>query len=53
MVAFVAPFPDSVVRGAVGPGDVVHQVLEEIHLITALHHRAAALGQLRQLQQKQ
>ena len=53
MVAFVAPFPDPVVGSAVGPGDVVHQVLKEIHFVTALHHRASALGQLRQLQQKQ
>ena len=44
MVSFVAPFPDPVVRGAVGPRDVVHQVLEKIHLITALHHGAAAFG---------
>ena len=31
----------------------MHQVLKEIHFVTALHHRASALGQLRQLQQKQ
>ena len=53
VVAFVAPFPDAVIRGSIRPGDVVHEVLNEIHLIPALDHGAATAGELSQLEQKQ
>lgn len=50
MVALVAPFPDAVVGGPVGPSDVEDQVLDEIRFITAVDHGAAAPRQLSQLQ---
>ena len=53
VVALVTPFPDAVIADAIGPGDVVHEVLDEIRLIAAAHHRQSGSGELGQLQQKQ
>ena len=53
VVAFVAPLPDAVVGGAVGPRHVIHEVLDEISLIPALDHGAAAACELGQLEQEQ
>jgi hypothetical protein len=53
MVALVAPLPDAVVGDPIGPGHVVHQVLDEIALIAGLHDHQAGAGELGELQQKE
>ena len=51
MVSLVAPFPDAVVAGPVGPRHVIDQVLNEVRFIPALDDGQTAAGELGQLQQ--
>ena len=41
VVALVAPLPDAVIGHPVGPGHVIHQVLDEIPLVARLDHHQA------------
>ena len=53
MVALVAPFPNAVVAHAIGAGDVIDEVLQEVPLMAGLHHHQSRAGQLGELQQKE
>ena len=53
VIAFVAPLPDSVIRNPVGPGHVIHQVLNEGGFVAVVDDGQAAGTQLGKLQQKQ
>ena len=53
VIALVAPLPDAVIGNAVGPGHVVHQVLDEGGFVAVMDDSQTAGAQLGQLQQKQ
>ena len=53
MVAFVAAFPDAVIGDAIGPSDVINEVLDEVRLVATAHHREATPSELRQLEKKE
>ena len=53
VIALVAPLPDPVIGNAVGPGHVVHQVLDEGCFVVVMDHSQTTGAQLGQLQQKQ
>ena len=53
VVALVSPFPDAVIGGLVGPGDVINQVLNEGRLVAVVDHGQTTAAQLGQLEQKE
>ena len=42
MVAFITPFPDSVIGYAVSPSDVVDQILDEVGFVPTPDHGTSA-----------
>ena len=52
MVAFITPFPDSVIGYAVSPSDVVDQILDEVGFVPTPDHGTSASSQLTKLEKK-